>query len=82
MGILKFSNIFVKKHLSEIQFRTIYAVIKGHFEIVEYLAQYTSNPNAADNDGDTPLHHAAYIGHLEIVKFLALNCSKSNAADQ
>ena len=43
---------------------------EGHIEIVKILAPLTVNPNAPENDGDTPIHLAARLGHTEIVKFL------------
>ena len=40
-------------------------------DIVKILAPLTDNPNAPDENGDTPIHGAASKGHTEIVKFLA-----------
>ena len=37
------------------------------------------NPNAADENGDTPIHMAAYHGHTEIVKILAPLTDNPNA---
>ena len=41
-------------------------------EIVKKLAPLTENPNAPDENGETPVHWAAEKGHTEIVKNLAL----------
>ena len=40
---------------------------EGHVEIVKILAPLTVDPNAPENDGDTPIHLAAQLGHTEIV---------------
>ena len=39
-------------------------------EIVRILAPLMDNPNAPDENGDTPIHEAALNGHTEIVKIL------------
>ena len=51
----------------------------GHTDIVKILAQLTDNPNAPDNDRDTPIHEAAKNGHTEIVKILAHLTDNPNA---
>eukprot|EP00543_Licmophora_paradoxa_P018867 CAMPEP_0202469640 /NCGR_PEP_ID=MMETSP1360-20130828/79143_1 /ASSEMBLY_ACC=CAM_ASM_000848 /TAXON_ID=515479 /ORGANISM="Licmophora paradoxa, Strain CCMP2313" /LENGTH=114 /DNA_ID=CAMNT_0049095051 /DNA_START=13 /DNA_END=357 /DNA_ORIENTATION=+ len=35
--------------------------------VMEFLLQQQSNPNAQDNEGDTPLHH---VDQVEAAKFL------------
>ena len=42
----------------------------------------TDNPNAADNQGKTPIYWAAYKGHTEIVKILAPLTANPNAEDE
>ena len=39
-------------------------------EIVRLVAPLTDNPNAPDNNGETPIYWAACYGHTEIVKIL------------
>ena len=39
-------------------------------EIVKILAPLTDNPNASDEDGQTPMYWAAHKGHTKIVKIL------------
>ena len=39
-------------------------------EMVKILAPLTNNPNAPDEDGDTPIYWATFNGHKEIVKIL------------
>ena len=44
-----------------------------HFKsMVKILVPLTDNPNAANEDGETPIYWAARWGHTEIVKILAL----------
>ena len=40
-------------------------------EMVKILAPLTDNPNAPNEDGETPIHEAAFYGHTELVKILA-----------
>ena len=48
-----------------------YAAEEGHLEIVEFLAFYTSNPNAtADKSGWTPSEYARSKGFLDIEAYL------------
>ena len=42
----------------------------------------TDNPNAPDNDGDTPISRAAWNGHKEIVKILATLTDNPNAPNK
>ena len=48
-------------------------------EIVKILAPLTDNPNAPNNNGDTPIYWAAQKGHTEIVKILAPLTDNPNA---
>ena len=51
-------------------------------EIVQILAPLTKNPNAIDeNNGETPIHTAAYMGFTKIVQILAPLAKDPNAAD-
>lgn len=44
----------------------------GHADILECLLDFGGNPNAQDDEGDTPLHHAIFHGHERCV-WLLLN---------
>jgi ankyrin repeat protein len=47
------------------------SVQKGQMDLIKYfLANQSSLVGIKDEDGKTPLHHAANCGHLEIVQFL------------
>jgi len=46
------------------------AVQKGHRKVVKELLKAEADPNAQDERGNTPLHHAAYEGHYNIVEQL------------
>ena len=50
-------------------------------EIVKILAPLTEHPNAPDNNGNTPIHEAAYFGNTGIVKILAPLTDNPNAPD-
>ena len=56
--------------------------MNGYTEIVKILAPLTDNPNAAMNNGDTPIHKAASRGHTEIVKILVPLTNNPNAPDK
>ena len=44
--------------------------MKNHREVVRILASLTDNPNAACENGRTPLQFAVRHGHREIVRIL------------
>ena len=46
------------------------AALKGHLEVVKFLASLTENPNTRDKSGTTPSNEATRNGHDEIVQFL------------
>ena len=48
-----------------------YAAAEGHLEIVKFLASYTSNPNAPDNEGFTPSEYARTKGFFKIDAYLS-----------
>ena len=50
-----------------------------NIEMLKILAPLTNNPNAPMNNGDTPIHVAAFNGHTEIVKILAPLTDNPNA---
>ena len=50
-------------------------------EIVKIMAPLIENPNAPNEDGNTPIHTAAENGHIEIVKILAPLTENPNAPD-
>ena len=51
-------------------------------EIVKILSPLTDNPNAADEDGETPIYRAACKGHTEIVKILVPLTDNPNAPNK
>ena len=55
----------------------LFAAKYGHVEVVEAL-KGVENPNAPQNNGDTPIHWATRNGHLEIVKILLQCCKEAN----
>ena len=57
----------------------ILAARKGHTEIIKILANLIDNPNAADENGCTPIEAAAGCGHTEIVKILVPFTDNPNA---
>ena len=50
-------------------------------ETVKILAPLTKNPNAPNEDKDTPIHNAAFYGHIEIIKILLLLIENTNPPD-
>ena len=50
-------------------------------ETVKILFPLTDNPNAPDNNGQTPIYWAAFNGQTEIVKILAPLTDNPNAHD-
>jgi cytohesin len=55
------------------------AAYRGHKEIAELLISKGADVNAKDEDGRTPLLHAALIGHREVVELLITNGVDVNA---
>ena len=54
------------------------AVQYNQLEVLKYLMQYSTYPNASGNDGQTTtMGVAASEGHVEIVKFLANHIAES-----
>lgn len=47
-------------------------------KVVEFLLSSGANPDAQDDNGDTPLHYAAQNGDLESVRLLLNNKAKPN----
>ena len=58
------------------------STLKKHFEIIKILAPLTENSNAPNEQGQTPIHWAAYQGYTEIVKILAPLTDNPNAPDK
>ncbi|NIS71741.1 MAG: hypothetical protein GTO12_23250 [Proteobacteria bacterium] len=59
------------------------AVRDGDIDKIKTLAD--ENPemvNAKDNNGWTPLHHAAALGHGEVIEFLLAKGTETNAKDK
>ena len=50
-------------------------------ETVKILAPLTKNPNAPNEEKDTPIHNAAFYGHIEIIKILLLLIENTNPPD-
>ena len=48
----------------------MWAIIKGHIDIVKYLVEQGADLNAQDEDGWTVLMWAAQRGHIDIVRYL------------
>jgi hypothetical protein len=61
--------------------RYITLIDQGNTAIVDLLLKTTANPNKADQDGLTPLHHAIHKENKDIVKLL-LNKANPNIADK
>lgn len=57
------------------------AVNNNDTTLVQKLLQIGANPNRCDQDGKTPLHHAALKGHIEIAKILLEAGADPNAKD-
>lgn len=55
------------------------AVEQGHYEIVDFLLVWGSNPNIKDAIGHTPLHSAIIHKHFEIAKLLIINNALVNS---
>ena len=45
------------------------------------MANVAADVNAADNDGDTPLHNAAWKGHREMIELLIARGADIRARD-
>lgn len=56
------------------------AACDGEFELVKLLLENNADPNAADENGSTPLLEAAYGGFLKIVRLLLASGADPNAA--
>ncbi|CAG2230607.1 unnamed protein product [Mytilus edulis] len=57
----------------------MWAAVKGHLEVVMYLASHGSQLEATDWFGQTPLMLAAEGGHLEVVMYLVSQGSQLEA---
>ena len=55
------------------------AAKNGHTDFVKILVPLTNNPNALDENGQTPIYWATLHGHTEIVKILAPLTDNPNA---
>jgi ankyrin repeat protein len=42
----------------------------GNLEVLNVLLKAKADPNAADDEGSTPLHQAVASGHIDCVKTL------------
>ena len=62
--------------------RLMHAAVEGQMDSMKLLIQKRALLNATDNNGLTPLMHAALAGHTNIVKYLnhtgltGLKCDK------
>ena len=59
----------------------ITAAGNGQINVVLSLANKVDNLNGMNNDGDTPLHLAAFTGHAKIVEFLVSKVDNPNPID-
>jgi len=57
------------------------AVNNNDIALVQKLLRLGANPNRRDQDGKTPLHHAALKGYTEIAKILLEVGADPNARD-
>ena len=57
-----------------------YAAIMGRLDVVNLLLQYEASVDVQDNDGRTPLDHAALSDNSEVVKLLEHNGAKKGAS--
>lgn len=57
------------------------AVNNNDVSLVQKLLRLGASPNKFDQDGRTPLHHAALKGHAEIAKILLEAGADPNAKD-
>lgn len=57
-----------------------YAAIVGRLDVVNLLLQYEARVNEQDNDGRTPLDHAALSDNSEVMKLLEHNGAKKGAS--
>ena len=51
----------------------------GVYQFKRILTENSELVNAQNSDGETPLHHAAYMGNIEIMKFLIRKDADPNA---
>ena len=58
-----------------------FAVIHGHFDVVNTLLEHGANVNQQDFKQNQPIHHAAHQGNLEIAKLLLQNGANVSAKD-
>jgi hypothetical protein len=50
----------------------------SQYTLVQLLLEYEADPNAQQNDGDTPLHHAAFRGDIKMLRILLQNSAEVN----
>ena len=50
----------------------------GHIDVVQKLLNIGSDPNIANDDGDTPLYESVRFGHKNIVVLLLSNDANPN----
>lgn len=49
---------------------------------MKYLIDHGANVNAEDEDGHTPLHHAAIEGYTDAIRYLIRNGGNEFAPDE
>jgi len=59
----------------------MYAAMKGHLSVVEYLAAAGADLDARTTDGRTALMAASFLGHLGVVQCLIALGADVNAAN-
>lgn len=79
IGVVK---VLIKKGAKPMDNTLIIAVKNGFTEISKLLIDGGSNVNSRDENGQTPLHIAAFKGEVEFVKFLIEKGADVNAKDK
>jgi len=59
----------------------LYAAMKGHLKVVEYLVNKGTEINEKNGNNMTSLHFAASNGHHNVVEFLVNNEADINEKD-
>ncbi|KAJ1986639.1 Glycerophosphocholine phosphodiesterase [Dimargaris cristalligena] len=69
------SFLLLKSHLNT---PLTVAAKLGFTDIIKFLLERGANPNAADKDGETPIHYAAREGHAQVLRLLTQSSCPNN----